>query len=274
MAEEKYIIAEGSYSIYAQEAMLIHLPLYIEADQVHACGKAHQVQVCAISMLQVAYDTAGCIQQLDFSLSIAGPGNPPVVVDETACLTNAATSIVKGGAYDNNLLCIGEKQVFCVESVFDKLMTTMERHGGFILNSSQIDTLTRQAFKLDPKDNHYHVNKDFVGKDASVLAAATDRTPELFGAAERLLNEFLDGKRVALRLLGVRLEELAPPGQRGLFEDVEGAAGAGERRVKKVDELTDKIAARFGDRMIGRAGAMAARGKRTNLGGPGDDLGV
>src|SRR3954466_6318078 len=53
---------------------------------------------------------------------VAGPGNPPVVVDETACLRNAAESIVKGAAYDNNLLCIGEKQVFCVESVFDKLM--------------------------------------------------------------------------------------------------------------------------------------------------------
>src|SRR5207248_2942201 len=39
---------------------------------------------------------------------VAGPGNPPVVVDETACLQNAASSIVKGAAYDNNLLCIGE----------------------------------------------------------------------------------------------------------------------------------------------------------------------
>src|SRR5207302_3357494 len=58
---------------------------------------------------------------------VAGPGNPPVVVDETACLKNAAASIVKGAAYDNNLLCISEKQVFCVESVFDKLMEQMER---------------------------------------------------------------------------------------------------------------------------------------------------
>jgi aldehyde dehydrogenase len=101
---------------------------------------------------------------------VAGPGNPPVVVDETACLENTAASIVKGAAYDNNLLCIGEKQVFCVESVFDKLMAKMEKHGGFILNSSQIDTLTRAAFKLDPKDNKPHVNKEYVGKDAAVLA--------------------------------------------------------------------------------------------------------
>src|SRR5262249_31210739 len=77
---------------------------------------------------------------------VAGPGNPPVVVDETACLRNAAESIVKGGAYDNNLLCIGEKQVFAVESIFDKLMSQMEKAGGFILNSSQIDALTKKAF--------------------------------------------------------------------------------------------------------------------------------
>src|SRR5438876_11972082 len=101
---------------------------------------------------------------------VAGPGNPPVVVDETACLENTAASIVKGAAYDNNLLCIGEKQVFCVESVFDKLMQKMEKHGGFILNSSQIDQLTRSAFKTDPKDNKQHVNKEYIGKDAAVLA--------------------------------------------------------------------------------------------------------
>jgi aldehyde dehydrogenase len=53
---------------------------------------------------------------------VAGPGNPPVVVDETADLDNAARSIIKGGAYDNNLLCIGEKEVFAVAGIFDELM--------------------------------------------------------------------------------------------------------------------------------------------------------
>lgn len=102
---------------------------------------------------------------------VAGPGNPPVVVDETACLQNAATSIVKGAAYDNNLLCIGEKQVFCVDSVFDKFLEQMKMAGGFVLNSAQIDALTKAAFKTDDK-GHPHVNKDFVGKDAAVLAQA------------------------------------------------------------------------------------------------------
>jgi aldehyde dehydrogenase len=103
---------------------------------------------------------------------VAGPGNPPVVVDETACLENAATSIVKGAAYDNNLLCIGEKQVFAVESIFDKLMSKMENAGGYVLNAVQIEALTKRAFVVDPKDGKHHVNKDYVGKDASVLAEA------------------------------------------------------------------------------------------------------
>ena len=68
------------------------------------------------------------------------------------------------------MLCIGEKQVFAVESIFDKLMSQMEKCGGFILNSSQIDALTKQAFTIAGKENKPHVNKDLVGKDASVLA--------------------------------------------------------------------------------------------------------
>jgi len=100
---------------------------------------------------------------------VAGPGNPPVVIDETACLSNAAASIVKGGAFDNNLLCIGEKQVFCVDSVFDKMLQTMEKHGGYILSRPQIDALTHEAFETG-KDNKPHVRKELVGKDATVLA--------------------------------------------------------------------------------------------------------
>ena len=117
---------------------------------------------------------------------VAGPGNPPVVVDETACLARAAESIVKGAAYDNNLLCIGEKEVFCVEGAFEKLMAEMEKHGAFRLSSQQIEALTGAAFKGDPKDGKLHVNKDFVGKDPSVLAQAAGvrigpQTQLLFG---------------------------------------------------------------------------------------------
>lgn len=102
---------------------------------------------------------------------VAGPGNPPVVVDETACLENTASSIVKGAAYDNNLLCIGEKEVFAVEAIFDDLMDTMPRHGAFRLNDREIDALTKLAFSPPTKPgDHYHLNRDLVGLDAAKLA--------------------------------------------------------------------------------------------------------
>src|SRR5207302_3170686 len=99
---------------------------------------------------------------------VAGPGNPPVVVDETACLDNAARSIVKGAAYDNNLLCIGEKEVFAVESIFAKLLETVGRFGGYQLGSREIEQLTALAFK--PGKDHPVLNRDLIGKDAPVLA--------------------------------------------------------------------------------------------------------
>ena len=100
---------------------------------------------------------------------VAGPGNPPVVVDATACLDNAARSIIIGGAFDNNLLCIGEKQVFAVSEIFDKLLDAMPKHGGFRLSAPQIEALTRSAFETG-SDGKPHVNKDLVGKDPAVLA--------------------------------------------------------------------------------------------------------
>jgi len=118
---------------------------------------------------------------------VAGPGNPPVLVDETACLQNAAKSIITGAGYDNNLLCIGEKEVFVVESVFDKFMQEMSKAGAYRLNASQVEQLTKVAFSPpENKDDHFHVNRDLVGKHASVLAQQIglplpESTPLLFG---------------------------------------------------------------------------------------------
>ncbi|QDV58104.1 aldehyde dehydrogenase family protein [Rosistilla oblonga] len=108
---------------------------------------------------------------------VAGPGNPPVVVDETADLDRAARCIIEGGAFDNNLLCIAEKQVFVVEQVFDAMMSAMERAGAARLNSAEIDRLTSQAIAVVGEGEHRHqvAAKDFIGKDAAVLCAAAGK---------------------------------------------------------------------------------------------------
>jgi len=101
---------------------------------------------------------------------VAGPGNPPVVVDETADLDNAARCIIQGAAFDNNLLCIGEKEVFVVEQVFDRMLDAMSRAGALRLDAGQIDRLTKAAFTWS--DDHHVVSKDLVGQDPAVLGKA------------------------------------------------------------------------------------------------------
>jgi aldehyde dehydrogenase len=106
----------------------------------------------------------------------AGPGNPPVLVDTTADIERAARCVVQGAAYDNNLLCIGEKQVFVLDSIADAFMSAMERHAAVRLNSSQLDALTQAAFVFPEGQGagcgHASTNKDFIGKDVPVLAQA------------------------------------------------------------------------------------------------------
>jgi len=103
---------------------------------------------------------------------VAGPGNPPVVVDATADIDNAAKSIVAGAAFDNNLLCIGEKEVFAVETIFESLLDAVSKHGGYRLNSDQVRAFTAKAFGPPKEPGGHHVlNRDFIGQDAAKLAA-------------------------------------------------------------------------------------------------------
>lgn len=97
------------------------------------------------------------------SVVAAGPGNPPVVVDETADLDRAARGIIKGASLDNNIICLDEKVIVVVESVADELRKTLKRHGAFELSPSQMDRLADRAI---PKGRPA---RDCVGKNAGVI---------------------------------------------------------------------------------------------------------
>ena len=99
---------------------------------------------------------------------VAGPGNPPVVVDETADLAKAARDIIDGGAFDNNILCLGEKQVFAIDSIADELKRLMVQYSAYELNAQQIDALSQVAF-VDGLDGHPTANRELIGRNASVL---------------------------------------------------------------------------------------------------------
>ena len=103
----------------------------------------------------------------------AGPGNPPVVVDETADLEQAGRDIVRGASFDNNIVCTDEKEVFAVESIVDELKRVMRAHGAYELDSGQLERLKRAVFtEVPPRGTHGTMNKDFIGKNANVLLRA------------------------------------------------------------------------------------------------------
>ncbi len=142
---------------------------------------------------------------------VAGPGNPPVVVDETADLDNAARSIILGGAYDNNLLCIGEKEVFAVASIFDELFQAMKRHKAIQLDAKQVEALTRVAFVKDDKGKEV-VNKDLIGQDAAVLAKMAGLTIPadtelIFGETDES-NPFVDHEQMMPFIPFVRVNDV------------------------------------------------------------------
>jgi acyl-CoA reductase-like NAD-dependent aldehyde dehydrogenase len=100
----------------------------------------------------------------------AGPGNPPVVVDETADLEQAGRDVVFGGSFDNNIICTDEKEVFVVASVADDLKAAMTRHGAYEINAGQVERLMKSIFtEVPPHGKHGTMNKDFIGKNANVL---------------------------------------------------------------------------------------------------------
>ena len=100
----------------------------------------------------------------------AGPGNPPVIVDDTADIPEAAKRIVAGASFDNNVLCIAEKEVFVFDNVCDRLMSEMERCGCFRISGADIDRVL--AATLIQKDGKYVINRKMVGHDAAVILKA------------------------------------------------------------------------------------------------------
>jgi len=110
-------------------------------------------------------------QESDKRVIAAGPGNPPVVVDETADLARAGRAIVDGASFDNNIVCTCEKEILAVASIADDLRTALERNGAVILSNDEAEELARTIL-LDWPGDDPRMNREWIGKDATVLAEA------------------------------------------------------------------------------------------------------
>jgi len=107
----------------------------------------------------------------DKRLIAAGPGNPPVVVDETADIERAAISIVQGASFDNNVVCVDEKEIIAVESIADALKAAMVRNGAVEMSAAQAEAVAQLVLRDYPGPKA-SPKTQWVGRDAAKIAAA------------------------------------------------------------------------------------------------------
>jgi propionaldehyde dehydrogenase len=124
-----------------------------------------------------------------------GPGNPPVVVDETADLDRAAHCIIEGASFSNCTPCASEKEIFVVASVADKLKELLIKYGAYEISAAQGKDLMKHVFKeIKGPGEPGIINMDLIGKspefilktigldvkpDTKIIILETDKTHPL-----------------------------------------------------------------------------------------------
>lgn len=96
-----------------------------------------------------------------------GPGNAPIIVDETADLEDAAEKIMNGKTFDNGTSCSTENSLIVEESVYDQLMEELQKQGGYFTTKEEKQKL-QDAFFVDG----YHLNIDLICRSAKTIADA------------------------------------------------------------------------------------------------------
>ncbi len=95
----------------------------------------------------------------------AGPGNPPVIVDDTANIKKAAKDIVDGASFDNNVLCVAEKEVFAFANITNELIQEMQANGAYLATGADIEKIVSTV--LENRNGKFVINRHFVGKPAT-----------------------------------------------------------------------------------------------------------
>ena len=124
-----------------------------------------------------------------------GAGNTPAIIDETADLTLAVSSIIHSKTFDNGMICASEQSVIAEDSVYDDVRALLVKMGCHVLNRSELDA-TRKTILINGA-----LNAKIVGQKAATIAAlAGFKVPEdtkvLVGEVEsvELTEEFAHEK--------------------------------------------------------------------------------
>ena len=94
-----------------------------------------------------------------------GAGNTPIVIDETADIKRAVSSILMSKTFDNGVVCASEQAVVVVEEIYDAVKERFASHGGYILSAKESKAMQKVILK------NGGLNADIVGQSAATIAA-------------------------------------------------------------------------------------------------------
>ncbi len=72
-----------------------------------------------------------------------GAGNTPAIIDETAHIKMAVSSIILSKSFDNGVICASEQAVIVLEQVYDEVKKEFEERGGYVLKGNELDKVRK-----------------------------------------------------------------------------------------------------------------------------------
>ena len=93
-----------------------------------------------------------------------GAGNVPAIIDETADLKMAVSSILLSKTFDNGVICASEQTVLVVDSVYEEVKKEFEYRGAYFLKGKELDKV-RKVILVNGA-----LNANIVGQSAYKIA--------------------------------------------------------------------------------------------------------
>jgi acetaldehyde dehydrogenase/alcohol dehydrogenase len=93
-----------------------------------------------------------------------GPGNSPAIIDETADIKMAVSSILLSKTFDNGMICASEQSIVVLEQVYDEVKEELEKRGAYILKGDEVAKVGAIILK------NGNLNAGIVGQSAYTIA--------------------------------------------------------------------------------------------------------
>ena len=93
-----------------------------------------------------------------------GAGNTPALIDETAHIKMAVSSIILSKTFDNGMICASEQSVIVVDSIYEEVRQEFIDRGAYLLSPEEREKVAEILLKDG------HINPDIVGQPVEKLA--------------------------------------------------------------------------------------------------------